>query len=89
MERRASLSNRRRGDFEAGQARLHTERITLEKIKELEWKLLLHSTYSPDLAPSDNHLIRSMEPFSEGYIILLLLLIRLTLPPDRGVLYDD
>ncbi|KYM98198.1 hypothetical protein ALC62_11103 [Cyphomyrmex costatus] len=27
---------------------------------QLEWKVLLHSTYSPDLAPSDYYLFRSM-----------------------------
>jgi histone-lysine N-methyltransferase SETMAR len=37
-------------------ARPHTARETQEKIQELQWKLLAHPPYSPDLAPSAFHL---------------------------------
>jgi histone-lysine N-methyltransferase SETMAR len=31
-----------------------------QKIKELNWEILDHPPYSPDLAPSDYHLLRSL-----------------------------
>jgi hypothetical protein len=37
-------------------ARPHTARATEERIQELEWELLEHLPYRPDLAPSDFHL---------------------------------
>jgi histone-lysine N-methyltransferase SETMAR len=37
-------------------ARTHTARATQERVQELQWGLLEHPTYSPDLAPSDFHL---------------------------------
>jgi histone-lysine N-methyltransferase SETMAR len=37
-------------------ARPHTARETHERIQELQWELLEHPPYSPDLAPSDFHL---------------------------------
>src|SRR5262249_36762454 len=47
-------------------ARPHTGRMTLAKIKEHGWNLLLHPPYSPDLAPSDYYLFRSLEHFLRG-----------------------
>jgi histone-lysine N-methyltransferase SETMAR len=37
-------------------ARPHTARETQEGIQELQWELLEHPLYSPDLVPSDFHL---------------------------------
>jgi hypothetical protein len=37
-------------------ARPHTAWATQERIQELEWELLEHLPYSPDLAPTDIHL---------------------------------
>jgi histone-lysine N-methyltransferase SETMAR len=37
-------------------ARPHTARATQERIQELQWELLEHTPYSPDLAPSDFYL---------------------------------
>ena len=32
----------------------------LEKLRELDWEILSHPPYFPDLAPSDYHLLRSI-----------------------------
>jgi histone-lysine N-methyltransferase SETMAR len=37
-------------------ARPHSARTTQERIQEMQWGLLEHPPYSPDLAPSDSHL---------------------------------
>jgi hypothetical protein len=34
--------------------------MTKAAIKELDWEILPHPPYSPDLAPSDYHLFRSL-----------------------------
>lgn len=47
-------------------AKPHTAKITHEKIEELGWKLLPHASYSPDLAPSDYFLFRSLKHYLEG-----------------------
>jgi histone-lysine N-methyltransferase SETMAR len=31
-------------------------------IQEFDWEILSHPPYSPDLAPSDYHLFRSLSP---------------------------
>jgi histone-lysine N-methyltransferase SETMAR len=44
----------------------HTSRATRRAIRELDFDILPHPPYSPDLAPSDYHLFRSMEHFLRG-----------------------
>ena len=51
--------------FLQSSARHHIAKITQHKIEELGWELLPHPPYSPDLAPSDYHLFRSMQHFLE------------------------
>ena len=41
-------------------ARSHTANMTKAPIQELEWEVLPHPPYSPDLAPSDFHLFPSL-----------------------------
>ena len=41
-------------------AKSHIAKIIKEKIAKLVWELLLHPPYSPDVAPSDYHLFRSL-----------------------------
>lgn len=44
-------------------ARPHCARRTMEKNNELGWEVLLHPPYTPDIAPSDIHLFRSLLHF--------------------------
>lgn len=47
-------------------ARPHVSRVVKEKLEELDWEVLPHPPYSPDLAPSDFYLFRSLESFLRG-----------------------
>lgn len=47
-------------------ARPHAALTTQQKLEELHWTVLPHPPYSPDIAPSDYHLFRSMEHFLRG-----------------------
>jgi len=38
----------------------HTAKLVKEMIEAFGWEILLHATYSPNLAPSDYHLFASM-----------------------------
>ena len=43
--------------------RSHTSIVTRQKLRELGWEVLMHPIYSPDMAPSDYHLLFSLENF--------------------------
>ena len=42
-------------------ARVHTAKISMAKIRELKWQLLPHPAYTQDLAPSNFHLFGPMK----------------------------
>ena len=62
-----ALINRKNVLLHHDNARPHTSRMTKQKITELPGiELIPHPAYSPDLAPSDYHLFRSMSHFLCG-----------------------
>ena len=61
---RRALSEKRPGKkiiLQHDNARPHTARVTVEKIRTFGWETLPHLPYSPDLAPSDYHLFGSVK----------------------------
>lgn len=61
QEKRPELINRKGVVFHHDNARPHTSLTTRQKLRELGWEVLMHPPYSPDLAPSDYHLFRSLQ----------------------------
>lgn len=47
-------------------ARPHTANIVKAALQELDWEVLQHPPYSPDLAPTDYHLFRSLSNHLRG-----------------------
>ena len=50
--------------FHHDNARPHSSLTTRQKLLELGWDVLLHPPYSPDIAPSDYYLFRSLQTFT-------------------------
>lgn len=44
-------------------ARPHVAKLTKKKLKQLDWEVVPHAAYSPDLAPSDYHLFQALAHF--------------------------
>ena len=42
-------------------AKPHVDKLKQKAIMDLNWEVLPHPAYSTDLAPSDHHLIRSLQ----------------------------
>ena len=47
-------------------AKPHTSKKTRQKIKDLGYEVLSHPAFSPDIAPSDYHLFRSLQMYLRG-----------------------
>ncbi|XP_025263217.1 histone-lysine N-methyltransferase SETMAR-like [Camponotus floridanus] len=65
-EKRPVLANRKGIIFHHDNARPHVAQQTLRKLQELQWEILQHPPYSPDIAPSDFHLFRSLQNSLNG-----------------------
>ena len=61
--KRPAVVNRRGVILHQDNARPHTAKVSQNKIRGLGWDLLPHPPYSPDMAPSDYHLFRSLQHF--------------------------
>lgn len=61
QKERPELANRKGVVFHHDNARPHTSLMTRNKLTELGWEVLMQPPYSPDLAPSDYHLFRSLQ----------------------------
>ncbi|KAL1139104.1 hypothetical protein AAG570_009164 [Ranatra chinensis] len=60
------LTNRKGIVFHHDNARPHTTLQTRQKLQERGWEVLPNPPYSPDLAPSDFHLFRSLQNSLNG-----------------------
>jgi histone-lysine N-methyltransferase SETMAR len=66
-EKYPALVNRKRALMQQDNAKPHTAKKTKDKFEELDGvELLPHPAYSPDCAPSDYGLFRSMQHFLKG-----------------------
>jgi len=65
-QKRPELINRKGVVFHQDNARPHTSLVTRQKLLQLGWDILPHPPYSPDLAPSDYYLFRSLQNFLDG-----------------------
>lgn len=65
-EKRPVLASRKGIMFHHDNARPHTAMVTQQKLNALGWKILSHPPYSPDIAPSDYYLFRSLQNYLMG-----------------------
>ena len=67
-EKRPELIYRKGVIFPHDSATPHTSLVTRQKLLRLGWEVMLHPPYSPDLAPSDYYLFRSLQNSLNGKI---------------------
>ena len=61
LKKRPELRHRRNVVFHMDNVRPQVALGTKEKLKDFGWEVLQHPPYSPDIAPSDFHLFRSLQ----------------------------
>ncbi|KAF7381282.1 hypothetical protein HZH68_016157 [Vespula germanica] len=61
QEKRPELENRKDIVLQHDNAKPHTSLVIRQKLLELGWDVMSHSSYSPDLTPSDYYLFRSTQ----------------------------
>ncbi|GFW68549.1 histone-lysine N-methyltransferase SETMAR [Trichonephila clavipes] len=66
QQKRSELINRKGVVFHQDNARPHISLVTRQKLLQLEWDTMPHPPYSPDLAPSDYYLFRSLQNLLDG-----------------------
>ncbi|GFV47752.1 mariner Mos1 transposase [Trichonephila clavipes] len=65
-EKRPALASRKGIVFHHDNARTHTAMLTQQKLNALGWKVLGHPPYTPDIAPSDYYLLKSLQNYLTG-----------------------
>ena len=65
-EKSPELANRKGIVFYHDNAKPHISLATRTKLLELGWEVMSHPPYSTDLAPSNYHLLRSLQNFLNG-----------------------
>ena len=65
-EKRMELVNRKCITFHQDTAKLHASLMTRQKLLQLSWEVLIHPSYSPDIAPSDVRLFHSLQNSLNG-----------------------
>ena len=60
-EKRPELVNRKHIIFHQDNARPRASLTTRQKLLQLGWEVLIHPPYSPDIAPLNFHLLRSLQ----------------------------
>ncbi|CAF3102594.1 unnamed protein product [Rotaria socialis] len=62
-QKRPALANQKAVILLHDNSRPHVAQLTQQKIEQLEWEVLPHPPWSPDLAPSDCHLFLSLRNY--------------------------
>ncbi|GFW11163.1 mariner Mos1 transposase [Trichonephila clavipes] len=65
-EKRPALASRKWIVFHHDNAQPHTAMVTQQKLNALGWEVLGHLIYSPDIAPSNYYLFRSLKNYLTG-----------------------
>ena len=65
-KKRPELVNRKCIISHQDNTRLHVSLMTRQKLLQLGWEVLIHPSYSPDIAPWDFHLFQSLQNSLNG-----------------------
>ena len=61
LKKQIALANRRQVLFLQDNTQPHVAKMTLSKIAELKWEIMLYPPYLPDLYPTDFYLFLSLD----------------------------